>query len=34
MVVHNIGRGAQVEDTLFEYHITGHYRYEPEIQLP
>lgn len=34
MVVHNIGRGAEVEDTLFEYHITGHYRYEPEIQLP
>jgi uncharacterized protein YijF (DUF1287 family) len=34
MVVHNIGRGAEVEDTLFEYHITGHYRYEPDIQLP
>ncbi|MFP4164888.1 MAG: DUF1287 domain-containing protein [Chitinispirillaceae bacterium] len=27
MVVHNIGRGARVEDILFEYEITGHYRY-------
>ncbi|NLL13792.1 MAG: DUF1287 domain-containing protein [Fibrobacter sp.] len=26
-VVHNIGRGAQVEDVLFEYKITGHFRY-------
>ena len=34
LIVHNIGRGAEVEDTLFEYHITGHYRYEPEIQVP
>lgn len=31
LIVHNIGRGAEVEDTLFEYHITGHYRYEPAI---
>jgi uncharacterized protein len=27
MVVHNIGRGAQLEDMLFDYPITGHYRY-------
>lgn len=27
MIVHNIGRGPQLEDMLFEYTITGHYRY-------
>lgn len=27
LVVHNIGRGPQVEDMLFWYPITGHYRY-------
>jgi uncharacterized protein len=26
LVAHNIGQGAQVEDSLFEYPITGHYR--------
>lgn len=26
-VVHNIGGGAQIEDVLFEYTLTGHYRY-------
>jgi len=26
-VVHNIGRGPEVEDMLFEYPIVGHYRY-------
>jgi uncharacterized protein YijF (DUF1287 family) len=25
--VHNIGRGPQLEDMLFSYPITGHYRY-------
>jgi uncharacterized protein YijF (DUF1287 family) len=25
--VHNIGRGPEVEDMLFSYPITGHYRY-------
>lgn len=29
LVVHNIGRGPEVEDMLFRYPITGHYRYEP-----
>jgi uncharacterized protein len=29
LVVHNIGRGAQVEDVLFAFDITGHYRYWP-----
>ena len=27
MIVHNIGQGPKVEDTLFAYPITGHYRY-------
>ena len=27
MIVHNIGRGPRLEDMLFEYDITGHYRY-------
>lgn len=26
-VIHNIGLGAQLEDMLFEYEITGHYRF-------
>jgi uncharacterized protein YijF (DUF1287 family) len=26
-VVHNIGGGAQIEDMLFSYPLTGHYRY-------
>ena len=27
MIVHNIGRGPQMEDALFNWKITGHYRY-------
>jgi uncharacterized protein YijF (DUF1287 family) len=27
LVVHNIGGGAQIEDVLFAYGLTGHYRY-------
>jgi uncharacterized protein len=27
LVVHNIGRGPEVEDILFAYVVTGHYRY-------
>jgi hypothetical protein len=27
LVVHNIGRGPQMEDVLFDWKITGHYRY-------
>jgi uncharacterized protein len=27
LVIHNIGAGAQIEDVLFDYQITGHYRY-------
>lgn len=29
LVVHNIGAGVKVEDVLFSYEITGHYRYDP-----
>ena len=29
LVIHNIGAGVQVEDALFSYRITGHYRYDP-----
>ncbi len=29
MVVHNIGAGPRLDDMLFSYHITGHYRYVP-----
>ncbi|HYD17584.1 MAG TPA: DUF1287 domain-containing protein [Patescibacteria group bacterium] len=34
LVVHNIGHGAAVDDILFSYHITGHYRYLPDGQVP
>lgn len=27
LIIHNIGRGTQEEDILFEYKIVGHYRY-------
>lgn len=27
-VIHNIGRGQVIEDCLFDYKITGHYRYK------
>jgi uncharacterized protein YijF (DUF1287 family) len=27
MIIHNIGNGTEMEDMLFEYEITGHYRY-------
>ncbi|WP_441004104.1 DUF1287 domain-containing protein [Pseudocolwellia agarivorans] len=29
-IVHNMGRGPEIEDMLFNYKITGHYRYVPE----
>jgi len=29
LVVHNIGRGPRLEDMLFDYPVTGHYRYLP-----
>jgi uncharacterized protein len=27
LIVHNIGRGPEIEDMLFDYPISGHYRY-------
>ncbi len=27
LIVHNIGSGARIENVLFSWHITGHYRY-------
>ena len=30
MIVHNIGRGPKLDDILFSYKITGHYRYMPK----
>ena len=27
MIVHNIGQGPKMEDVLFDWKITGHYRY-------
>lgn len=29
-IVHNIGRGPQLEDRLFEFPLTGHYRWHPQ----
>jgi len=30
MIAHNIGYGPQIEDILFRYPMTGHYRYTPQ----
>ena len=30
LIVHNIGAGTTLEDMLFSYTITGHYRYAPQ----
>ena len=30
MIVHNIAQGPKMEDVLFRFHITGHYRYTPD----
>jgi hypothetical protein len=27
MIAHNTGRGARIEDVLFDFEITGHYRW-------
>jgi uncharacterized protein YijF (DUF1287 family) len=27
LIIHNIGGGAKLEDRLFDWEITGHYRY-------
>lgn len=30
LIVHNIDSGPKIEDMLFKYKITGHYRYKPD----
>ncbi len=30
LIVHNIRDGPQLEDILFKYKITGHYKYVPK----
>lgn len=30
MIVHNIGAGPELEDMLFDYKISGHFRYMPQ----
>jgi len=30
LIAHNIGAGPKLEDMLFDYKITGHYKYVPE----
>ncbi len=30
LVVHNIGAGTRVEDRLFDFRVTGHFRFNPE----
>ncbi len=30
LVVHNVGLGPKLDDMLFSYKISGHYRYEPK----
>jgi len=32
LVAHNIGSGPRLEDMLFDFEITGHYRYSTELQ--
>ena len=32
MIVHNIGAGPRLEDVLFSWRITGHYRYYGEVE--
>jgi uncharacterized protein len=29
LIVHNIGAGQEISDCLFQFRITGHYRYQP-----
>ena len=33
LVVHNIGAGPKLEDALFSFEVTGHYRYLPPQQI-
>ena len=33
LIAHNIGAGPVIDDILFDYKITGHYRYQPKTEL-
>jgi uncharacterized protein YijF (DUF1287 family) len=33
LIVHNIGEGPKLEDMLFTYQISGHYRFIPKHYL-
>ena len=33
LIVHNVGAGVEIEDVLFAWPITGHYRYSPKENL-
>ncbi|MDH5784414.1 MAG: DUF1287 domain-containing protein [Chromatiales bacterium] len=33
LIIHNIGYGPTMNDMLFDYPITGHYRYEPVAMI-
>ena len=34
LIAHNIGNGSTLEDMLFEFPITGHYRYGGPVEAP
>ncbi len=34
MIIHNIGSGPKLEDALFDFKITGHYRFIPNGERP
>ncbi|MEW5757674.1 MAG: DUF1287 domain-containing protein [Pseudomonadota bacterium] len=34
LIVHNIGSGPKIDDMLFDFEITGHYRYMKNATLP
>ena len=34
LVAHNIGNGPELEDMLFDYPVTGHYRYPAPVDSP
>lgn len=33
LIAHNIGNGPVIEDMLFDFEISGHYRYQPKLEL-
>jgi len=33
LIIHNIGQGPQLEDMIFRFKITGHYRYFPKDKM-